>query len=177
MLRYFGESDDALRGVRVCWPDGKSEDIETQVVLDCSGSATFLANQRATGPKYVGSYDKQIAFFSQVTDAVRGSGVSGENGKDNTLIFYKKKFHWIWFIPLDEEVVSIGLVVPTATFLEKKQTPKEFFCDELYNINPEIRRRIPEMPTRSVAFAGNVSFALAMRTEPNSPPSRRLRNG
>src|SRR5437773_7046683 len=137
--------DGAVRGVTVRWPDGKSEDIETQIVLDCSGQATFLANQRVTGPKYLGNYDKQVAFFSQVTGAVRGSGTSGETAKDNTLIFYSKKFHWGWFIPLDKDVVSVGLVLPRADFLEKKQTPEEFFCDELYNINPEIRRRIPEM--------------------------------
>src|SRR6266478_7447092 len=137
--------DGAVRGVTVRWPDGKSEDIETQVVLDCSGQATFLANQRVTGPKYVGSYDKQVAFFSQVTGAIRGSGTSGEHAKDNTLIFYAKKFHWAWFIPLDKDVVSVGMVTPRADFLAKKQTPEEFFRNELYNINPELKRRIPEM--------------------------------
>jgi 1H-pyrrole-2-carbonyl-[peptidyl-carrier protein] brominase len=137
--------DDAVRGVTVRWPDGKSEDIETQIVLDCSGQATFLANQRVTGPKYLGNYDKQVAFFSQVTGAVRGSGVSGEEAKDNTLIFYAKKFHWGWFIPLDKDVVSVGMVTPRADFLAKKQTPEEFFRNELYDINPEIRLRIPEM--------------------------------
>ena len=137
--------DGAVGGLTVRWPDGKSEDIESEIVLDCSGQATFLANQRATGPKYVGSYDKQVAFFSQVTGAIRDSGTLGENAKDNTVIFYDRKFHWSWFIPLDKDVVSVGLVLPRADFLEKKQTPEEFFCDELYNINPEIRRRIPEM--------------------------------
>ena len=137
--------DGAVRGVTVRWPDGKDEDIETQIVLDCSGQATFLANQRVTGPKYVGNYDKQVAFFSQVTGAVRGSGVSGEEAKDNTLIFYAKKFHWAWFIPIDRDVVSVGMVTPRADFLAKKQTPEEFFRNELYNINPEVRRRMPEM--------------------------------
>src|SRR5881296_4344177 len=137
--------DGAVRGVTVRWPDGKSEDIETQMVLDCSGQATFLGNQRVTGPKYLGNYDKQVAFFSQVTGAVRGSGTSGEDAKDNTLIFYARKFHWSWFIPLDKDVVSVGMVTPRADFLEKKQTAEEFFRDELFNINPEIRRRIPEM--------------------------------
>jgi len=137
--------DGAVRGMTVRWPDGKSEDIETQIVLDCSGQATFLANQRVTGPKYLGSYDKQVAFFSQVTGAIRDSGTSGENAKDNTVIFYDKKFHWSWFIPLDKDVVSVGLVLPRADFLEKKQTPEEFFRSELYNISPEIRRRIPEL--------------------------------
>ena len=134
-----------MRGVTVRWPDGKSEDIETQIVLDCSGQATFLANQRATGPKYLGNYDKQVAFFSQVTGAVRGSGTSGEEAKDNTLIFYAKKFHWAWFIPLDKDVVSVGMVTPNADFLAKKQTPEQFFRNELYDINPELRNRIPEL--------------------------------
>jgi flavin-dependent dehydrogenase len=137
--------DGALRGIKVRWPDGKSEDIETQVVLDCSGQATFLANQRVTGPKYLGNYDKQVAFFSQVTGAVRGSGPSGEEFKDNTLIFYAKKFHWAWFIPLDDDVVSVGMVTPNADFLAKKQTPEEFFRNELYDINPELRNRIPNL--------------------------------
>jgi flavin-dependent dehydrogenase len=137
--------DGAVRGVRVRWPDGSEEDVESQMVLDCSGQATFLANQRVTGPKYIGSYDKQVAFFSQVTGAIRGPDTLGEDAKDNTVIFYAKKFHWAWFIPLDKEVVSIGMVTPRADFLEKKQTPEEFFRRELFNINPEIRRRIPEM--------------------------------
>ena len=137
--------DGAVRGVTVRWPDGKSEEIETQIVLDCSGQATFLANQGVTGPKYLGNYDKQIAFFSQVTGAVRGSADSGEHAKDNTLIFYAKKFHWAWFIPLDKDVVSVGMVTPRADFLAKKQTPEEFFRNELYDINPELRNRIPDL--------------------------------
>ena len=36
--------------------------------------ATFLANQKVTGPKYVGSYDKQIAFFAHIKGAIRDSG-------------------------------------------------------------------------------------------------------
>src|SRR5713101_5218417 len=137
--------DGSVRGVTIRWPDGGSEDFEAEIVLDCSGQATFLASQRVTGPKYVGSYDKQVAFFSQVKGAIRDTGTSGENAKDNTLIFYEKKFHWSWFIPLDEEVVSVGLVVPRADFLDKKQTPEEFFRSDLYEINPEISRRIPEL--------------------------------
>jgi FADH2-dependent halogenase len=136
--------DGAVRGVTVRWPDGKTEDIEAEVVLDCSGMATFLANQRVTGPKYVGSYDKQIAFFAHVSGAIRGDGSSVEEAKDNTLIFYEKKYHWAWFIPVDEEIVSLGLVLPTATFLEAKQTPEKFFLNRIMDINPELRRRVED---------------------------------
>jgi 1H-pyrrole-2-carbonyl-[peptidyl-carrier protein] brominase len=131
-----------VRGVTMCRPDGSYEDIEAEVTLDCSGLATFLGNQRVTGPKYVGNYDKQVAFFSHATGAIRDTGTSGETAKDNTLIFYQKKFHWAWFIPIDEQVVSLGVVVPTATFQESKQTPDEFFRSALPGINPELARRI-----------------------------------
>jgi len=138
-------NDGAVRGVTMRRPDGTTEDIESEVVLDCSGMATFLANQRVTGPKYVGSYDKQIAFFAHVTGAIRNTGVSGEDAKDNTLIFYQKKFHWAWFIPIDDEVVSLGLVLPRATFLETKQTPEEFFRATIPEINPDLGRRLANM--------------------------------
>jgi len=137
--------DGAVRGVTMRRPDGTTEDIESEVLLDCSGMATFLANQRVTGPKYVGSYDKQIAFFAHVTGAVRNTGTSGEEAKDNTLIFYQKKYHWAWFIPIDEEVVSIGLVLPRANFLETKQPPEEFFRTTIPEINPDLRRRLADM--------------------------------
>ena len=134
--------DGAVRGVTMRRPDGTTEDIESEMLLDCSGMATFLANQRVTGPKYVGSYDKQIAFFTHVTGAIRGTGASGEEARDNTLIFYKQKFHWAWFIPIDHEVVSLGIVVPRAKFTETKQSPHDFFLDYLPQINPDLRRRV-----------------------------------
>jgi flavin-dependent dehydrogenase len=138
-------SDGAVGGVTMRSPDGTTEDIESEVVLDCSGLATFLANQRVTGPKYVGSYDKQIAFFAHVTGAKRNSGTSGEEARNNTLIFYQKKYHWAWFIPIDEEVVSLGLVLPRADFLETKQTPEQFFLEIIPQINPDLAWRVTDI--------------------------------
>jgi hypothetical protein len=57
------QKDGALTGIRMRHPDGREEEIETKVVLDCSGQATFLANQKVTGPKYIGNYDKQVGFL------------------------------------------------------------------------------------------------------------------
>jgi flavin-dependent dehydrogenase len=153
--------DGGVRGVTVRKKDGTEEDIESEVLLDCSGMATFLANQRVTGPKYLGSYDKQIAFFAHVKGAIRDEGSSGETNRDNTLIFYKKKYHWAWFIPVDHEVVSIGLVVPTAEFTAHKQTPDEFFRSYMPTINPELERRVREIEfVESVHVIPNYSFQV-----------------
>jgi FADH2-dependent halogenase len=139
----------AVRGVRVLTDDGKTLDIESDVLLDCSGQATWLANlSGVTGPKYLGAYDKQIAIFSQVSGALRDPGVAKdanrENHKDNTLILYKSKYHWAWFIPLDDDVVSIGVVIPSAYFLEKKESKRDFFLRELRELHPELSRRVPD---------------------------------
>src|SRR5687768_10720143 len=64
--------DGSVQGVRVRLPNGRIEDIRSEIVLDCSGQATWLANLGGvTGPKYLGAYDKQIAIFSQVRGTIR----------------------------------------------------------------------------------------------------------
>ena len=99
-----------------------------------------------TGPKYLGAYDKQIAIFSQVAGAIRDDGEDARHDhQDNTLIFYQQKYHWAWFIPLDDEVVSVGIVIPAAYFLDKKETKRDFFIRELRELHPELKRRIPEI--------------------------------
>src|SRR5262249_5716225 len=87
----------------------------------------------------------QIAIFSQVTGAIRGDNKSRETGKDNTLIFYRGKFHWAWFIPLDDEVVSVGVVIPGAYFREKRESKRDFLVRELHELNPELKSRLPEI--------------------------------
>lgn len=160
-VKVLQTPEGAVCGATIRKADGATENIEAQVVLDCSGMATFLANQRVTGPKYVGSYDKQVAFFAHVKGAVRDAETSGENAKDNTLIFYKKKYHWGWFIPIDKEVVSLGIVVPTAEFSARKQTPDEFFREYLHQINPELTRRTQNIEyVEKVHVIPNYSFQV-----------------
>ncbi len=153
--------DGGVRGVTMVRPDGTEEEIEAELVIDCSGMATFLANQKATGPKYLGSYDKQIAFFTHVKGALRDDGTAGEMAKDNTLIFYQKKYHWAWAIPLDEEVVSVGIVVPTAEFQKHKMDREEFFRFYLPQVNPDLTRRMENIEYVSkVHVIPNYSFQV-----------------
>jgi 1H-pyrrole-2-carbonyl-[peptidyl-carrier protein] brominase len=140
----------------------KTMEIEADVLLDCSGQATWLANLGGlTGPKYLGSYDKQIAIFSQVTGTIRDEGTTRDLHRANTLIFYASKFHWAWFIPLDEDVVSVGIVVPSAYFLEKKESLRDFYIRELHELHPELKRRIPEINlVESVHVIPNYSYQV-----------------
>ena len=137
--------DGSVGGVEVRTADGGLLEITSEVLLDCSGQNTFLAHAGVTGPKYLGNYDRQIAIFSQVAGAIRDNGTTRDMHKDNALIFYQKKFHWAWSIPLDDDVVSVGIVVPAAYFLEKKESTKDFLMREMRELHPELSRRIPEL--------------------------------
>jgi flavin-dependent dehydrogenase len=140
--------DGSVRGVEVRTEDGKTLEIESEVLLDCSGLHTFLAKAGVTGPKFRGNYDRQIANFTHVTGAIRENGGppgSGAEHDDNTLIFYQQKYHWAWFIPIDNEITSVGVVSPSAYFLDKKESRREFVSREIRELNPELSRRLPEI--------------------------------
>ena len=140
------DDDGAVRGVTVRLSDGSGTvTIESEMLLDCSGNATFLASKGVTGPKYMGNYDRQIAIFSQIEGGIRDEGGERSDAPDNTLIFYKDKYHWAWWIPLDETVVSVGVVIPAAYFVEKGESKEAFLTRELHDLHPELTRRIPEV--------------------------------
>lgn len=122
--------------------DGKEFDINAEMTLDCSGQATFLANKKATGPKYKGSYDKQIAIFSQVANYQRSDDSDREHGSGNTHIFYKEKYHWAWAIPLDQELTSIGIVIPAKYFRDSGLDQADFIKQELRTLNKGLSERI-----------------------------------
>lgn len=137
--------DGAVKGVEVRLNDGGMLKIESEIVLDCSGQATFLANKGVTGPKYMGSYDKQIAIFSHLVGGIRDNGEARTEQPGNTLIFYKEKYHWSWWIPIDNEITSVGVVIPAAYFVEKGETKREFLIRELKELHPNLTERLPEI--------------------------------
>lgn len=65
--------------------------------------------------------------------------------KTDVLIIYQSKYHWVWFIPIDEEIVSVGVVIPSAYFVAKGESKHNFLVRELHAINPELKRRLPEI--------------------------------
>jgi flavin-dependent dehydrogenase len=146
------DDDGAVCGLTVRAAEGGTINIESEMVLDCTGQYTYFANMGITGPKFVGNYDNQMAIFSRVTDTDR----EGMAHRGDTLLFYHKKYHWAWFIPLTDEIVSVGVVTPAAYYKEKGESKTDFYKRELYELNPELKRRVPNNtrllePVRSIA--------------------------
>lgn len=149
--------EGAVAGVIYRTPAGTTAELRAGVTIDASGQAAFLANRRVIGPIERGRYDKQVAVFSQVVNAVRDPGVAA----GNTMIFYRDRHQWGWFIPLDDEVVSVGVVVPSTVFKESGLSPERFLDRELRDLNSEMAARVPDHnfvePVRTVS---NYSYAV-----------------
>jgi flavin-dependent dehydrogenase len=139
-------SDDGtgVRGAEVRLADGSSIKITAPLTFDCTGQASFFANKGVTGPKYLGSYDKQIAVFSQVENYVRGDGSERQHCPGNTHIFYKKKYHWAWAIPIDDAVTSIGIVIPAEYFRASGESKHDFVVREIRELNAGLAERVPD---------------------------------
>lgn len=154
---------DRVTGVRVRTAGGNTEEIHSQVLIDASGQSTFLSRNGMLGPKDRGNYDNQIAIFSQVEGAIRDVGRTSAD----TLIFYQRTHHWAWFIPLDDKTVSVGVVVPSDYFASSKESKHDFLVRELHELNPELKRRIPEIKlTEEVRAISNYSYQIDRFTGP-----------
>jgi FADH2-dependent halogenase len=131
-----------VTGLQIRPSSGLLEELSCDVLVDCSGQGTFLANRGVTGPKVKGSYANQVAIYSQLHGVTRDAGTTAATAPGNTLIFYKQKHHWAWMIPISDSETSVGVVVP-ASYLKARQLDKpEFLRTELLSLNPNLSHRI-----------------------------------
>src|SRR5262249_2819384 len=138
-------------------PDGRIQDVESEVVIDASGQHTFLARHGVTSEKESGRYCRQVAIFSHVAGAIRDPGME----YNNTVILYKERFHWAWFIPIDDEITSIGVVVPNEYFQARRESKHDFLVREFRELHPELSRRITDTRLHEEARAiPNYSFHI-----------------
>jgi len=148
------KENDRITGVQIRTAAGALENLPCEVLVDCSGQATFLANRGFTGKKIKGSYTNQVAVFSQLKDMVLDPG-GGDTSQapGNSLIFYKQRDHWAWMIPLTDTITSVGVVAPAPYFKGRHLDKSEFLRDEILSLNPELTRRV-----------ANTSFVEEVRT-------------
>jgi len=158
------QDNGRLSGLTIRTENGTEEKVRSEMVVDASGQTTFLANQcRLMGEKERGNYSKQVAVFSQVKQAVRET----EQGAANTLIFYEKKNHWAWLIPIDDEITSVGVVVPREYFSAQRLSPADFLRSELMTMNPELTKRVPDLTfVEETRSASNYSYHIKQFTGP-----------
>ncbi|MEM1178435.1 MAG: NAD(P)/FAD-dependent oxidoreductase [Acidobacteriota bacterium] len=117
---------DRAVGVRA-FVDGETRDIASRVVVDATGQHALLSRQlklRTVDPNL-----RQAAIFAHFKGALRDEGID----EGATLILQTRdQKSWFWFIPLPDNVVSIGVVGAVTDLIKgRKGGPQAIFEEEL----------------------------------------------
>ncbi|MBL9130162.1 MAG: tryptophan 7-halogenase [Verrucomicrobiaceae bacterium] len=102
--------------------DGTEHEAQAAFLMDASGLNNFTANREKLRDYYPGH--KKIAIFGHY------SGVQMPDGEEKgDILIIRRQNSWFWMIPLEDEKVSVGLVLDMSDFKELKQEPQAVFDD------------------------------------------------
>ncbi|HBY08797.1 MAG TPA: FADH2-dependent halogenase PltA [Chloroflexi bacterium] len=128
------EGEQAV-GVRVNL-DGQDTDFPCKVVVDASGRGTLLGRQLNLKKK--DPIFDQYAIHAWFEDVDRGTGPSHEYIH---IYFLPVERGWVWQIPINDRVTSIGVVIEKEVFKQSKADLSEFFNKHTM-MNPDLARAI-----------------------------------
>lgn len=140
---------------------GEEMEIHADFVADASGQHTFLRSKGVTSERLMGKYDKQLAMYSHFKGVKRLTEEGKPLQPNDTIIFYQKRNHWSWMIPIDDELVSIGVVTPSEYYRSKGETKKDFLLREMMTLNPELAKRLVDAEiVEDVHSCANYSYQI-----------------
>ncbi len=105
ILDILFREDGSACGVKLRTADGQTREIAARVVMDGSGQSSLIANKlglRQDIPDL-----KKAAIWGYYKNAIRDEG---DNAGATIIMHTDQKDSWFWFIPLSDEVTSIGCV-------------------------------------------------------------------
>jgi flavin-dependent dehydrogenase len=127
---------DRATGVRVQREDGQLEEVPARVVVDASGQSTLIANRFKLLVKDPSL--KKGAVWTYWKGACRDSG----RDEGATLVLQTKgKKGWFWYIPLHNDIVSVGIVRAFDELFAGGRDHETIYNEELENC-PEVKRRV-----------------------------------
>jgi flavin-dependent dehydrogenase len=117
--------------------DGATAFIPAKVVVDASGQTGLIARQ--LGLRYGDAALKNGAIYAYYQGAHRDEG---RNAGATIVIHTRDRNGWFWYIPLPDDVTSVGVVGPPGyLFTGRGNDPLATFLKEVENC-PGIARRV-----------------------------------
>ncbi len=127
---------DQAVGARIQRKGEQPQDVSAKVVIDGSGQQSLIANRLGLKDEYPGLRKASIWTYYR--------GAKRDEGRDEgaTIILHTKgKKAWFWYIPLPDNVVSVGVVSNADYLLKGRGKPEEVFQEELDNC-PNVKERV-----------------------------------
>ena len=97
--------DGRATGVELGLEDGSTQQVKAKVVVDATGLSAILANHLNLKQEY--EHLKKIAVWTYFKNAEREPG---PHGGATIILHTKLKDSWFWFIPLRDNITSVGVV-------------------------------------------------------------------
>ena len=116
-----------LIGVSAITPDGNTETFHANAIIDATGRDSFLASR--FGWKQRDPELNKIAIFTYYKGAKRDPGLDA----GATTVAYIPDKGWFWYIPLPDDVVSVGVVAEADYLYRNTRDPESIFAREVDN--------------------------------------------
>lgn len=146
------ETDDRVL-VHATHDDGREQTWQARFLVDASGRDTFLANRfqiKHRNPKHTSA-----AVYGHFSQARRNAG----RDAGNITIFWFEH-GWFWFIPMMNDVTSVGMVTwPYYMKTRGKRSLEQFLRDGIAMCAPLAERLKESSLVHAVEGTGNFSYA------------------
>lgn len=132
VLDVLFEEDRAV-GVRLREENGTQREVRAQVVVDASGQGSMIMDR--FGLREWDPVLKKSALWTYWKGAYRDTG---RNAGSQIVIQIKDKAGWFWYIPMADDIVSVGVVAGVDYLYKNRQTKAdrrdtEAFWEEIYS--------------------------------------------
>lgn len=123
-------------GVKIAGEDGQPREVRADVVVDASGQSSMLINKlklRVPDPEL-----NKGAIWTYFQGAYR------DQGKDEgatIVLSLKDKQGWFWYIPMEDDIVSVGVVADFDYLFKGRGDHATTYAEELDNC-PAVKERI-----------------------------------
>ncbi len=120
------DENQAASGVRLRLADESIREINAQVIIDGSGQQSLLANKLGLRQEIANL--KKGAIWGYWKNAIRDEG---ENEGATIILHTIEKDSWFWFIPLGDEITSIGCVGDNDYMLKRTPDIEQRYAQEI----------------------------------------------
>jgi flavin-dependent dehydrogenase len=127
---------DKAVGVKLQTVAGETKQVAARVVIDATGQQSLIATR--LGIRHHDPELRKSAIWTYYRGAER---VEGPNGGATLVLHTEQKDSWFWYIPLEDDVTSVGVVGDQSYLLKGQSKPEEVFEQQLA-ICPAMQRRL-----------------------------------
>jgi flavin-dependent dehydrogenase len=126
-VRETIQKDGRVTGVRAVTRDGETVEYYAPITVDATGRDAFAITRN--GWKLRDPYLNKIAIWTYYKGAMRDPGID----EGATTVAYVPEKGWFWYIPLPDDVISVGIVAEKDYLYKGTRDLAEIFHREVGN--------------------------------------------